>query len=205
MTNWKNRTMWTGDNLDIMRGMNSESVDLIYLDPPFNSKQRLRCTHRLRSGRRGFQGYLDAERRGRKRGTEKSLNAKTRRFTQVIDAAGHDPFGIGHEIVSYYDGRFDFLEMQANIEIRPGVDLSSLRFYGESLSENTSWMLVIGPGRFSKRHHDGVEQDAKGLSFIRISQQRLIRILYYTNSAELHENGNIRLHIVRMSNTKSPM
>ena len=37
--NWKNRTMWTGDNLDIMRGMNSESVDLIYLDPPFNSNQ----------------------------------------------------------------------------------------------------------------------------------------------------------------------
>ena len=31
--NWSNRTMWTGDNLDIMRGMNSESVDLIYLDP----------------------------------------------------------------------------------------------------------------------------------------------------------------------------
>ena len=37
--NWKNKTMWTGDNLPIMRGMNSESVDLIYLDPPFNSKQ----------------------------------------------------------------------------------------------------------------------------------------------------------------------
>ena len=37
--NWKNRTMWTGDNLDIMRGMNGESVDLIYLDPPFNSNQ----------------------------------------------------------------------------------------------------------------------------------------------------------------------
>ena len=28
--NWVNRTIWTGDNLDIMRGMNSESVDLIY-------------------------------------------------------------------------------------------------------------------------------------------------------------------------------
>ena len=37
--NWKNRTMWTGDNLDVMRGMNSESVDLIYLDPPFNSNR----------------------------------------------------------------------------------------------------------------------------------------------------------------------
>ena len=37
--NWKNRTLWTGDNLDIMRGMNSSSVDLIYLDPPFNSNR----------------------------------------------------------------------------------------------------------------------------------------------------------------------
>ena len=37
--NWKNRTIWTGDNLDIMRGMNSESIDLIYLDPPFNSNR----------------------------------------------------------------------------------------------------------------------------------------------------------------------
>ena len=38
-TNWQNRTLWTGDNLDIMRGMNSESIDLIYLDPPFNSNR----------------------------------------------------------------------------------------------------------------------------------------------------------------------
>ena len=36
--NWANQTIWTGDNIDIMRGMNSASVDLIYLDPPFNSK-----------------------------------------------------------------------------------------------------------------------------------------------------------------------
>ena len=34
--NFASGTVWTGDNLDIMRGMNSESVDLIYLDPPFN-------------------------------------------------------------------------------------------------------------------------------------------------------------------------
>ena len=31
------KTIFTGDNLPIIRGMNSESVDLIYLDPPFNS------------------------------------------------------------------------------------------------------------------------------------------------------------------------
>ena len=35
--NWSNQTIWTGDNLPILRGMNSDSVDLIYLDPPFNS------------------------------------------------------------------------------------------------------------------------------------------------------------------------
>ena len=38
-SNWSNRTIWTGDNLDILRGMNSASVDLIYLDPPFNSNR----------------------------------------------------------------------------------------------------------------------------------------------------------------------
>ena len=37
-TNWVDKTIWTGDNLNVMRGMNSETVDLIYLDPPFNSK-----------------------------------------------------------------------------------------------------------------------------------------------------------------------
>lgn len=29
--------LYFGDNLDVLRGMTSESVDLIYLDPPFNS------------------------------------------------------------------------------------------------------------------------------------------------------------------------
>lgn len=37
--NWKNQTIWTADNLDVLRGMNSESADLIYLDPPFNSNR----------------------------------------------------------------------------------------------------------------------------------------------------------------------
>ena len=36
--NWASHTIWTGDNLHVMRGMDSASVDLIYLDPPFNSK-----------------------------------------------------------------------------------------------------------------------------------------------------------------------
>ncbi len=38
-SNIKPQTIFTGDNLDILRGFNSEIVDLIYLDPPFNSNQ----------------------------------------------------------------------------------------------------------------------------------------------------------------------
>ncbi len=32
-------TLWTGDNLYVLHGMNSETVDLIYLDPPFNTNR----------------------------------------------------------------------------------------------------------------------------------------------------------------------
>ena len=37
--NFADKAIWTGDNLDILRGLNSETVDLIYLDPPFNSNK----------------------------------------------------------------------------------------------------------------------------------------------------------------------
>ena len=31
--------MWTRDNLDVLRGLNSDSIDLVYADPPFNSNK----------------------------------------------------------------------------------------------------------------------------------------------------------------------
>ena len=34
----RNRTIYIGDNLERLRGIDGETVDLIYLDPPFNSK-----------------------------------------------------------------------------------------------------------------------------------------------------------------------
>jgi len=37
--NFASGTVWTGDNLPVLRGMNSECVDLIYLDLPFNSNR----------------------------------------------------------------------------------------------------------------------------------------------------------------------
>ena len=39
MTNFADRTIWTGDNLDILRGLDPALVDLIYLDPPLNSNR----------------------------------------------------------------------------------------------------------------------------------------------------------------------
>ena len=63
--NWSNRTLWTGDNLDIMRGMNSESVDLIYLDPAVQLEPHLQRHRKLGGGRRSLHGYLGSERHGR--------------------------------------------------------------------------------------------------------------------------------------------
>ena len=42
--NWKNRTLFHGDNLKFLRGMNSETVDLIATDPPFNKGKDFHAT-----------------------------------------------------------------------------------------------------------------------------------------------------------------
>ena len=39
MSNIKNRTIYCKDNLDILRNIDDESVDMIYLDPPFNKNK----------------------------------------------------------------------------------------------------------------------------------------------------------------------
>ena len=42
--NWRNRTLFRGDNLPFLRAMNSESVDLIATDPPFNKGRDFHAT-----------------------------------------------------------------------------------------------------------------------------------------------------------------
>ena len=42
--NFKNRTLFHGDNLDFLRGMNSETVHLIATDPPFNKNRDFHAT-----------------------------------------------------------------------------------------------------------------------------------------------------------------
>ena len=59
--NFADRTIWTGDNLDILHGLNSASVDLIYLDPPFNSNRPPTADRPggQRGGGSGVQGHPD--------------------------------------------------------------------------------------------------------------------------------------------------
>lgn len=42
--NWRNRTLFHGDNLKFLRAMNSESVDLIATDPPFKKGRDFHAT-----------------------------------------------------------------------------------------------------------------------------------------------------------------
>lgn len=42
--NWQNRTLFHGDNLTFLRAMNSETVDLIATDPPFNKGRDFHAT-----------------------------------------------------------------------------------------------------------------------------------------------------------------
>lgn len=43
--------LWYGDNLTIMQTMRKRSVDLIYLDPPFNSKQNYNLLYKTMTGK----------------------------------------------------------------------------------------------------------------------------------------------------------
>ena len=63
--NFADKTIWTGDNLDILRGMNSECADLIYLDPPFNSNQDYAAPVGSKAAGAAFKGHLDTVRPGR--------------------------------------------------------------------------------------------------------------------------------------------
>ena len=54
--NWKNQTVLIGDNVDIMRAMNSQTANLIATDPPFNKHKKF---DHIFGGKKEF-GFDDA-------------------------------------------------------------------------------------------------------------------------------------------------
>ena len=63
MMNVENRTIFEGDNLHILRGIDTASVDLIYLDPPFNSNRNYSAPIGSEAAGGSVQGHLDTIRR----------------------------------------------------------------------------------------------------------------------------------------------
>ena len=62
MPNFENRTLFHGENLDILRGIDSETIDLIATDPPFNKGRDFHATpDSLASGAK-FQDRWDWDR-----------------------------------------------------------------------------------------------------------------------------------------------
>ena len=66
--NFLNRTLYHGDNLDFLRGMNSETVHLIATDPPFNKGRDFHATPdslaRARSSKTAGRGKTTWRRSG---------------------------------------------------------------------------------------------------------------------------------------------
>ena len=60
--NWKNRTLFHCDNLPVLRAMNSESVDLIATDPPFNKSRDFHATPDSLAAGASFQDRWSWER-----------------------------------------------------------------------------------------------------------------------------------------------
>ena len=59
--NFHDRSFFTGDNLDILRGLNSDSVDLIYVDPPRNSGKELKAGRKSRTKGYAFEDKWTAD------------------------------------------------------------------------------------------------------------------------------------------------
>ena len=59
--NFKNRTIFNRDNLDILKGINSDCIDLIYLDPPFNKKKEFTAPIGTSAEGAGFKDWFREE------------------------------------------------------------------------------------------------------------------------------------------------
>ena len=60
-TTIQNRTIFCKDNLDILRGIDSASIDLVYLDPPFNKKKQFTAPIGSSAAGAGFKDWFRLE------------------------------------------------------------------------------------------------------------------------------------------------
>ncbi|MGR3984071.1 MAG: DNA methyltransferase [Gammaproteobacteria bacterium] len=80
------RTIFTGDNLPVLRGMENQSVDLIYLDPPFNKKKTFAAPIGSRAAGAAFKDTWTLD--DVDEAWHAEIEAKSQPLFAVIEAAG---------------------------------------------------------------------------------------------------------------------
>ena len=84
--NWKNRTLFYGDNLDFLRGMNNNTVHLIATDPPFNKGRDFHATPDSLASGASFQDRWSWERDVHEQWTDK-IKDDYPRLMEAIESA----------------------------------------------------------------------------------------------------------------------
>ena len=137
--NFADKTIWTGDNLDILRGINSDCVDLIYLDPPFNSNQDYAAPVGSQAAGAAFKDTwtlsdLDVAWMG-------LIADEQPAMAHVLKTAGLNPWQ-GHAVLLDHDGRAAYGD--APDSEADGEHLPPLRSHGQPLPEVADGRRIWG-------------------------------------------------------------
>ena len=95
-TTLKNRSIFCADNLEVLRGVNDESVDLIYLDPPFNKNKVFTSLNGSKAKGASFRDIFRQE--DVKKGQLSFLQKKHPQLAKFIDSTD----GLGNSYNKYY-------------------------------------------------------------------------------------------------------
>ena len=93
--NWRNRTLFHHDNLAVLRGMDSETVDLIATDPPFNKNKDFHATPDSLAAGAKFQDRWSWERDVHEEWTDQIRNDYPRLMEAIESARYAHSDGMG--------------------------------------------------------------------------------------------------------------
>ena len=131
-TNWKNRTLFHGDNLAFLRAMNSESVDLIATDPPFNKGRDFHATPDSLAAGAKFQDRWSWDRDVHEEWTDQITDDYPRLMEAIESARYAHSDGMG----AYMCFMAVRLLAMRRVLKPTGLDLPALRPHRQSLSES---------------------------------------------------------------------
>ena len=84
--NFENRTLYHGDNLDFLKGINSRTIDLIATDPPFNKGRDFHATPESLASGASFQDRWSWEDDVHEKWVEQ-LQTKNKNVWSIVEAA----------------------------------------------------------------------------------------------------------------------